>query len=273
MSDPFRIDGPAVVSFSGGRTSAYMLWRILATHGGSLPSDVHVLFANTGKEFPATLDFVRDVSVNFGVPIRWLEYRPAPKFQPIGCAEVSHATASRNGEPFLAMIEREHLVPNPVKRICTVYLKTRLMRRFASWNLGLDDETHVIGLRADEPRRVAKIRGRIAAGESLSVPLADAGIDAAVVDAFWAAHPFDLKLSRGESNCDLCFLKGAGLRTRIIQSHPGIADWWVKVETDRGARFRNDSTYSAIARFAKSQTSLFPILADDIDGEDCACTE
>lgn len=63
MSDPFRITGPAIISVSGGRTSAYMLWRILQAHGGTLPSDVHAAFANTGREMPATLDFVQDMQV------------------------------------------------------------------------------------------------------------------------------------------------------------------------------------------------------------------
>ncbi len=60
MLDPFLISGPAVISFSGGRTSAYMLWRILRAHGGALPDDVVVCFANTGREMSATLDFVRE---------------------------------------------------------------------------------------------------------------------------------------------------------------------------------------------------------------------
>lgn len=58
MSSPYRITGPAVVSFSGGRTSGYMLWHILDAHGGALPDDVKVVFCNTGKERPETLDFV-----------------------------------------------------------------------------------------------------------------------------------------------------------------------------------------------------------------------
>ena len=56
-SSPFRIQGPAIISFSGGRTSAYMLWRILQAHDGELPPDVHVIFANTGREMEGTLRF------------------------------------------------------------------------------------------------------------------------------------------------------------------------------------------------------------------------
>jgi len=58
--NPYLIEGPAVISFSGGRTSGYMLKHILDAHGGTLPDDIIVSFQNTGKEMPETLDFVRD---------------------------------------------------------------------------------------------------------------------------------------------------------------------------------------------------------------------
>lgn len=48
--DPFRLDGPAIINVSGGRTSALMLRRILDAHGGALPGDAHAVFQNTGKE-------------------------------------------------------------------------------------------------------------------------------------------------------------------------------------------------------------------------------
>ena len=49
-------DGNVQVCFSGGRTSAYMLYQILQTNGG-LPDRVEVTFQNTGREMPQTLDF------------------------------------------------------------------------------------------------------------------------------------------------------------------------------------------------------------------------
>ena len=64
--NPFKIDSPTSISFSGGRTSAYMLWRILEANGG-LPEEAKVIFANTGKECEETLEFIRDCSVNWNV--------------------------------------------------------------------------------------------------------------------------------------------------------------------------------------------------------------
>ena len=129
MSDPFRIEGPACISFSGGRTSAYMLWRILQAHGGTLPDDVVVCFANTGKEMPETLDFVEECSQRWSVPITWLEYRPKIEGKK-QFAVVTHATASRNGDPYEAVITDRNYLPNPVTRFCTVELKIRPMHKY-----------------------------------------------------------------------------------------------------------------------------------------------
>ena len=71
MKDPFIIDEPTCISFSGGRTSAYMLWRVLQSNNGLL-DDAIVCFANTGKEDEATLQFVHDCETQWNVKIHWL---------------------------------------------------------------------------------------------------------------------------------------------------------------------------------------------------------
>jgi len=62
--NPYRISEPTCISFSGGRTSAFMLWNVLQANDGKLPDEAIVCFANTGKEDEATLKFVHDCSVN-----------------------------------------------------------------------------------------------------------------------------------------------------------------------------------------------------------------
>ena len=89
MRDPFIIDEPTCISFSGGRTSAYLLWRVLQSNGG-LPEEAIVCFANTGKEEEATLEFVRDCEVNWNVKIHWLEYQSEkPNFRVVDFATAS----------------------------------------------------------------------------------------------------------------------------------------------------------------------------------------
>jgi 3'-phosphoadenosine 5'-phosphosulfate sulfotransferase (PAPS reductase)/FAD synthetase len=177
MRDPFKIAGPAVISFSGGRTSGYMVRRILDAHGGKLPANVLVKFTNTGKERPQTLDFVDRCSREWDVPIVWLEYRydNGPQF-----AVVDYASASRNGEPFEAAITSRGgdsgFLPNPRVRYCTIELKILTTIRWLV-SLSWTEWTNAIGFRADEPLRVAKLNAAIRDDrEECVAPCAEAGV-------------------------------------------------------------------------------------------------
>jgi hypothetical protein len=110
--DSFHIDGPAYVSFSGGRTSGYMLWRILRAWDGKLPQDVHVLFANTGDEMQATLDFVHACSERWDVPITWVEYFLTPQDR---AAPHTPFAAHTELRPYMRRVPKERL-GEPVDR-------------------------------------------------------------------------------------------------------------------------------------------------------------
>jgi len=278
--DPFRIDVPTCISFSGGRTSAYMLWRFLQSNGGKLPENSLACFANTGKEEEATLRFVRDCQENWSVPITWVEYRNDER----GYAIVDFDTASRNGEPFEDIIRKRNYLPNPVTRFCTVELKIKAMHK-ALRGLGWKEWDQAVGIRADEQRRVAKIRARPsreAVAEVMILPLADAGVTVADVAAFWDAQPFNLELPtyKGRTlagNCDLCFLKPAAQVQSLIAQKPERAVWWAKMEAlalaskPSGARFRSDrASYAAMSANAANQSDAFGFDEDPIA---CFCGE
>lgn len=120
---------------------------------------------------------------------------------------------------------------------------------------GPDAARHVtlLGLRADEERRIDKIESRsiFAEGASMSCaihtqppgehptfPLAEWGIDAAAVRRFWLGRDFDLRIPEHAGNCVFCFMKGTrSLAAAAAQPDPDreagapsdIA-WWSRME-------------------------------------------
>ena len=276
MSNPYKIEGPALISFSGGRTSAFMLWNILQAHGGVLPHDIYVTFANTGKEAPETLDFVHEIEQKWDVKIYWLELYFGEERPVYRTKIVDYETASRNGEPFEALLDRRKYLPNPVTRFCTSELKIKVMSRFMRKLQGYKNWYNVIGLRYDEPRRVASALKQYEAWTNIT-PMNDAKHTVEDVSEFWRKQNFDLKLTNANGktpagNCDLCFLKGMDTTISILKERPEMADWWIKQEQKfgehEGATFRKDRpNYIKLVEISKTQQDLF----GDDDQMTCFC--
>jgi 3'-phosphoadenosine 5'-phosphosulfate sulfotransferase (PAPS reductase)/FAD synthetase len=264
--DPFIITEPTVISFSGGRTSAHLLWQVLQSNSG-LPKEAIVCFANTGKEMEATLRFVDRCSKEWGVEIHWLEYRYHAE-QKQRFKRVDFESASRNGEPFFELIDQNGslYLPNPVARICTAKLKIRVIHNYVrslGWDHSENDDW--VGIRADEARRAAKI-------DRSRTPLVTAGVTKETVGTFWKEQSFDLELPNMNGvtmhgNCDLCFLKPARQIVSLIKEKPERALWWMKMEQHAqssnktfgdGARFRKDRpSYKDMHDFALKQQDMF----------------
>ena len=287
QDNPFCIEGPALISFSGGRTSGYMLYHVVQAHGGSLPDHIKVVFANTGKERPETLDFVAECGERWGVEIVWVEYDwDCPHRTRI----VSHATASRKGEPFEALIDRKGFLPNPTLRYCTAFLKRDRIESYARHWLGWDAWSSVIGLRHDEPRRVRRMRvcGTPRTGGRPQLPLDDARVTGPDVLAWWRSRNFDLRLGQHEGNCDLCYLKARAKIEAIMAERPEAAGWWIRQEAKpvpahvenpsesfRYFRIDRDSYASMADQVARQGVlGLGPARREvDWEGECCVCTD
>ncbi len=267
--DPYRVPGPAVVSVSGGRTSAYMLRKVLDAYGGRLPPDVHAVFANTGEEDARTLNFVRDLAERW-CPITWVEYDPDA---PGRWREVEYETASRAGEPFADLIARKRHLPNGRMRFCTQELKLAPMRGYmASRGYG-DDWTNIVGLRADEPSRVATLRARESAWD-VACPLYDAGATKADVRDFWAAQDFDLQTPAHMGNCVGCFLKGRALREHAAREAPEAFERWAQHEREIGALFVHAEPRGYAGTLDRvRRLPVLPLDADEAVSLPCDCTQ
>ena len=279
MTNPYQIELPGVVSFSGGRTSAFMLHHILEAHGGQ-PAGLKVCFQNTGLEHPATYDFIERVADEWGVEIAWTEYCVNEEGEH-DFRVVTPEEASRNGEPFDALIAKRGMLPTPVSRICTVNLKMRTLDRYLrTLPEFAEGYTNAVGLRFDEPRRATRIKADNSR-ETIVVPMYEAQHTVEDVTEFWAKQPFDLELPYKNNlwgNCQGCYLKSLHKLRTIADEDPSALEWWAEAEQKMVGvadvpRFRIDRpSYAAIIEESRMQGKLF----EPVEGDDtipCMCTE
>lgn len=160
-------------------------------------------------------------------------------------------------------------------------------RLIRSW--GWDEWVSVVGIRADESRRAAKILSRGSnetPDETPVIPLYHAGVTKTDVGAFWRAQEFDLELPNNNGvtmhgNCDLCFLKGAKQVASLVAEKPMRAVWWMAQEgriesagmfKNDGDRFRKDRpSYRSMYEYAAKQDDFIGHNEEAWQDEGIAC--
>ena len=243
-----------IINFSGGRTSAYMCKRLIDEG----ITDYIILFQNTGKEMPQTLDFINECDKRWSLGIVWIEYRFGNNFE-----VVNYETASRDGRPFSELIaHKNHFLPNQHIRNCTTQLKIETGRRYLQ-SIGIKEWTIINGIRYDEPRRWSKVKNlKSPAYVDYDLPLVKWKTNKQDVLNWWSKQDFNLKLKEPYGNCDLCFLKGVGKLMIIAKESPELFDWWIQhennvVKNGITGTFKKGISYEQIRDKAQSQYSMF----------------
>lgn len=223
------------ISFSGGRTSAYMTKLLIDNYSDKY--DFIVTFANTGLEHEKTLEFVNNCDKYFGFNTVWLEAvvqhgeRKGTTFK-----IVDFETASRNGEPFEEVIKK-YGIPDVSRPHCTRELKLQPMRQYLL-SIGIHHTKipTAIGIRNDEKRRVSST----AEENNIVYPLIDLWpCDKQDVLDWWEDQEFDLGITEWDGNCRGCFKKSFKKIFKQLDTNPAALDWHLKMEDNYAERGTN----------------------------------
>lgn len=218
-----------LISFSGGRTSAYMTKWLIENKKDEY--DFVVVFANTGKEREETLEFVRDCDINFGFNTVWIEtvmnaYGVGASFK-----VVNFETADRKGSTFESVIAK-HGIPNVSTKHCTRELKTTPIKAYVK-SLGWKPKEYetAIGFRIDEPKRWAGKKVISAKKKKHFYPLVyEQPMRKEDINFWWDQQAFNLQLKEHEGNCDLCWKKSENKLVAIAGVCPKRTEWWLEME-------------------------------------------
>lgn len=271
-----------LVSVSGGRSSAIMAY-IIAT--SPLYADIPKLFifANTGKEREETLLFLVELEKLIGHKIHWVEaVVTMQKGVGIEAIEVDYRTASRNGEPFKAVIEKESFtagfgkLPNISSPYCSGRLKERPIHKFAKEYFGTTKYTKCLGMRLEditENNRIswAEVKAYEESGQRLYPLLThfDYPLDQQDMHRLLPALGIDLGIDSRRGNCDLCNKKSEQNLVQTLREGEVDPSFWIDMELATGDKwYRGNTSIFDLIEKAKSPDPLESFCSIS---EDCFC--
>ncbi len=223
-----------VVSFSGGRTSAYLVYLIEQMRkSGEWTEPVEYIFMDTGAEHPKTYEFIKKCVEHFGIKLTCLH---GDFNQPVGQGHTYKVVSIKdckhdmvNG-PFAQLIKK-YGPPTVMSAWCTSRMKEETHDKYCNDKYGKGNYITWLGIRADEPARL-----KIGKRKDLRYMAEITDFEKEDVLDFWAGMPFDLEIQEHLGNCVFCIKKSINKIALAARDEPILAMEWqraIENATDR----------------------------------------
>lgn len=231
-----------VISFSGGRTSAYLCYLALERFGRD---NCKFIYCDTGAEHPKTYEFIRKVNDLLKLDLICLK----TVFNPVLGEGNSYQVVDVNDlkydlSAFSAMMAK-YGTPYLHGAFCTGFLKTNPFKDYCKDSIG--DCTKWLGIRIDEPKRLKEMRAQQLEMFDENDKIAKFRYLAEISDfekqdvlGFWKSMPFDLEL-QGDilGNCMFCIKRGPNKLALAARYEPEFAKDFINATKAEGVRITN----------------------------------
>ncbi|WP_222116782.1 phage N-6-adenine-methyltransferase [Shewanella sp. KCT] len=214
-----------IVSFSGGRTSAYLV-HLMEQKRKEEGLEVRYVFMDTGAEHPKTYEFIRNCVQHFKIKLTCLRTVINPNlgigvtYRVIPLEEIGPDL-----QPWKDMLKK-YGKPYVHGAFCTSRMKTDPNKKYLDETYGKGNYHAWLGIRADEPKRL-KPRQDI----SYLADISD--FEKQDILDWWANQPFDLEIPEWLGNCVFCLKKGLNKIALAAKDEPELAIQFVDI-TEHG---------------------------------------
>jgi len=211
---------PQIVSFSGGRTSAYLVH--LMEQRRLAGEDVHYVYMDTGAEHPKTYEFIRHIVREWGIDLHCLRVIPNPEIgKASGYEELDVADIGPDLIPWKRMLNK-YGHPYVGGAFCTDRMKTVPFTKYCQEHFGRGNYHTWLGIRADEQNRL-----KPANGFSYLADISD--FEKQDVLGWWEEQPFDLGIQEHLGNCVFCIKKSMQKVALATMDEPELAAQFVDI--------------------------------------------
>ncbi|QXF35198.1 hypothetical protein CE143_20020 [Photorhabdus luminescens] len=245
-----------VVSFSGGRTSAYLVYMMEQRRKAG--ENVQYVFMDTGAEHPKTYEFIRDLVQHWKIDLVCLRVVINPalgkgnSYQILSLDEIKHDL-----EPWKAMLKK-YGTPYVGGEFCTDRMKLVPFKKYCDEHIGKKAYHTWIGIRADEQKRIKR--------KERTSYLADiSDIDKWGVIDWWSRQQFDLQIPEHLGNCCFCIKKSIQKIALAAKDEPELAAQFLKILDSNDVRKmeNRNGTDLIMYRGKNSFGDIIQMFADD----------